>query len=353
MPEIIPERAKLARQLCRFSMDDLVREMGDSAISKMAVSKIERGLLRPSSSTLQAIAKACRQPVEFFYKPFLNLGTTEYRFKDGVTLKQRKEIKALTDELLQQYFELQTLEADTLTFTHPMGNTILHNYADAEKAAIKLRHKWEIGKQPIHSVYELLFCYGIHVLEIDLGCTNVDGLSTFVNKTIPIIIVNIRTNTTTERKRFTALHELCHLLFRLRPDNAERHRAYLDNLKPIPYTVTIKQPTEERLCDLFASAMLMPEDCVLRRFGKIRTDVSIQEFIATRNLYGISIAAQVHRLHDLRVIDDDLYAYFYEVPIKQNRLEENWGLYPIMEKADRMSMLEERLKVELERSKKV
>lgn len=349
MEDIIPDRIRLARTLCHFSMDDLVRRMGDHAVSKMAISKFERGLLKPSAATLQAIAAACHLPLRFFSQSMPLLGKVEYRFNQSVTQDQRVQIKSLADNLLQNYLGVQTILGESLSFVHPMPGTILRNYADAEATALKLRRKWEIGLQPIHSVYELLACYGVHVLELDLGCYNVLGLSSFVNGNIPIIIVNTHANTTTERKRFTALHELCHLLFRLRPDDEARHRAYLADLPEIAHTVTLKQPTEERLCDLFASAMLMPEPCVQRRFGKMRTDVSLEELVTTRNLYGISVAAQVHRLHDLRVIDDNLYAYFYEVPIKQNRMEDGWGLYPIMEKADRMPMLEERLRVEMKK----
>lgn len=342
----------MARKLCHFSMDDLVRHMGEHAVSKMAISKIERGLMRPSETTLQAIAAACHLPLSFFHQSRINLGVLDYRFKQDVTEQQRQHVKSLADELLQSYFGVQMILDEQLFFTHPMRGTVLHNYADAEQAALKLRRKWEIGMQPIHSVYELLACYGIHVLELDLDCDNVDGLSAWVNGDTPLIIINTRANTTTERKRFTALHELCHLLFRLRPDDEARHQSYLASLPPIPYDVTIKQPDEERLCDLFASAMLMPEPCVLRRFGQTRTDVGIEEFKATRLLYGNSVASQIHRLHDLRLIDDDLYHHLYETIINKDRKEENLGEpYPIMEKADRMPMLEERLRLEMKQPK--
>lgn len=348
MKDLIPERVNLARRLCRFSMEDLVRHMGEHAISKMAISKIERGLMRPSLTTLQAIADACGQPVSFFCQPMLNLGAIEYRFRVGVSERQRQEVKALADNLLQRYFKVQSIEgSDATPFLHPMPRTVLRNYADSEAVAIKLRRKWEIGLQPIHSVYELLACYGVHVLELDFGCDNIDGLSTFVNDGTPVIIINLRTHSTTERKRFTALHELCHLLFNLRPDDEKRHMTYLSGLPSIPYTVTIKQPNEERLCDFFASAMLMPEPCVRRRFGNVRTEVSMEELKSTRGLYGISVAAQIHRLHDLRIIEDNLYDYFYEGPLKKNNMEIDWGKYPIMETADRCDMLEERLRVEM------
>ncbi len=348
MKDIIPQRIRLARQLQRLSMDDLVRRMGDRAVSKMSISKMERGLLRPSQTTLQAIADACCQPLAFFCKPQHDLGQLEYRFREGITERQCSEVKAQADQLLQHYFELQTLEGNRFPFVHPMPTTLLRNYADAEEAALKLRRKWDIGLQPIHSVYELLACYGIHVLELDFGYDNIDGLSTLVNQATPIIIINTRTHTTTERKRFTALHELAHLLFRLRPNDAARHQAYLDSLPTLTYTVTLKRPTEERLCDLFASAMLMPQPCVHRRFGTVRTSINLEEFIATRRLYGNSVASQIHRLHDLRVIDDTLYHHLYEHLIKENKLEKGWGEYPIMEQADRMPMLEERLRMEME-----
>lgn len=358
MKNIIPERIKMARRLCRFSMDELVRRMGDGAVSKMAISKIERGLMRPSDTTLQAIADACRQPISFFFRPLLNLGAVDYRFKNEVTLAQRQAIKAKADEQLQHYFEMQAIEGECIPFAHPLPRTVLRNYADAEAAAVKLRRKWEIGLQPIHSVYELQAIYGIHVLEVDLECTNVDGLSTFVHGSfsskddIPVIIINTRTHTTTERKRFTSLHELCHLLCTLRPDDEARHQAYVEALPAIPHTVTLKQPNEERLCDLFASAMLMPQPCVLRRFGKARTAVTLDEFKATRRLYGNSVASQIHRLHDLRIIDDTLYHHLYETVITPDRKEEHLGEpYPIMETADRMPMLEERLKVEMKQLK--
>ena len=60
-------RIKIARKSQRMSMDDLVIRMGDKAISKNSISRIERGLLRPSERTLVAIAEACNVPLSYFY----------------------------------------------------------------------------------------------------------------------------------------------------------------------------------------------------------------------------------------------------------------------------------------------
>ncbi|MBQ0049256.1 MAG: ImmA/IrrE family metallo-endopeptidase, partial [Bacteroidales bacterium] len=237
---LLSERIKLARSLCHFSMDELVRRMGERAVSKMAISKFERGLMKPTPTTLQAIADACHVPLTFFSQPMPLLSQLEYRFDLSISPEQLQHIDSIVAPLLQNYFGIQTILGSDLTFVHPLPNNPLCNYADAEHAAIELRRKWEIGLQPIHSVYELLCCYGVHVIEADLGANQVFGLSTFVRASasskgdIPIIIINACACATTERKRFTALHELCHLLFPLRPGDEVGHGGELARLRAPP-----------------------------------------------------------------------------------------------------------------------
>lgn len=79
--EIQPQKIKLARMLRRMSMDQLVTAMREDAVSKMAISKIERGQLVPSAKTLQAVARACQVPVEFFSSPSYSIGSLNFRFR--------------------------------------------------------------------------------------------------------------------------------------------------------------------------------------------------------------------------------------------------------------------------------
>ena len=64
-------------------------------------------------------------------------------------------------------------------------------------------------------------------------------------------------------------------------------------------------------------------------------------------MYGISIAATVHRCHDLAIIDDTEYDNLYDNMIKKNTMETGWGEFPIKEKADRMQLLEERIRKQI------
>lgn len=317
-----------------LSMDQLVVLMGDAAVSKMSISKMERGMLKPSAHTLQAIAQACQLPMSFFCAPLSDIAHLEFRFDRSTTIKQREQIKASVVAAIEAHITLHSYNVESTPFKNPLANMEVHNYPDMDEAALLLRRCWEIGRQPIFSVYELLQDHGIHVIEADIEDERIDGASTYVNGTIPVIVINKRRCITTERKRFTALHELSHLILDVRPLTEDAYTAYRQSLSRVEQMSTVKYPDVERLCHHFAGAMLLPEASLRRRMGGHRTNVGTEELIALRNTYGISIAAAVHQLHDLCLIDDTCYSRLFETVIKPNRMEEGLGAFPIQEVAD-------------------
>lgn len=340
-------KIKIARKALRMSMDDLVVRMGNKAISKNSISKIERGLLRPSDQTLAAIAEACNVPLSFFFERNMSIGDLDFRFAKNTPTKRAEQIKSLVISAIHKYFSAENMVNPNLSDFKLPKKKVVKSYDDAEQATIYLRKKLEIGSQPIFSVYELLILNGVHVIEIDIDDLNILGLSTLVCDNVPVIIINSRTNTTTERKRFTALHELAHLVLNIQISQDGDADIETQKYKDLPYKVSVKPYTIERLCHHFASAMLLPKECLFKRIGHIRTKLSLQELISIRNMYGISIAATVHRCHDLAIIDDTEYDNLYDNLINKNIMETGWGEYPIMEKADRMELLEERIKLEI------
>ena len=122
----------------------------------------------------------------------------------------------------------------------------------------------------------------------------------------PLIILDTRKEkTTVERLRFTAIHELAHLLFKF-PGNMD----------------------EEKLCNKFACFFLFPEMTFKQEiFGSKRKELYIDELIDLRETYGISVAAIVHEAYDLGIIDRDYYVHWFESIIKDNPREEGWGEY--------------------------
>lgn len=331
-----PIKVKIARHRKQLSMDELVKRMGESAVSKMTISKIERGLLRPSEKTLEAIATACGVSVSFFCPPKISLSPMCFRYEKDIPSKRAKQIEAEVTLKIEDYFVREQMIADVSAFSNPLEGFIARTYADAEEAACLLRQHIIIGSHPIHSVYEMLQEMGVMVVEVDAPSLQLLGTSTVINGVQPVVVVNTRSCTTTERKRFTALHELAHLILNFQPIAEEDFRNGRTD-------VTLKCPTVERLCHHFASAMLISSSSIKRRLGDWRTDLSLRELISIRCMYGISIAATVHRAHDLAIIPDTTYNRLFDDIISKNRIETGWGEYPIMEKADRYELLEERM----------
>ena len=102
------------------------------------------------------------------------------------------------------------------------------------------------------SVIDLLESKNIKVVEITAD-TSFDGLSGYINndENMPFVVVNKSFDV--ERLRFTALHELAHLVMSL-PEVMEKKE-------------------KERLCNLFANEMLISRDVFIDVMGEKRYDI--------------------------------------------------------------------------------
>ena len=145
------------------------------------------------------------------------------------------------------------------------------------------------------------------------------GLSTFADESHPLIVVDMRPQKTTiERLRFTACHELAHILL---------HFSNNCNV--------------EKMCNKFANFFLFPKQTFIEEMGaEHREQLTLEEMIDLRELYGISIAAQVHAAWDLRMISRGYYDWWYDEMVKKNRLEEGWGVYSFPETTGREKKME-------------
>ena len=150
---------------------------------------------------------------------------------------------------------------------------------------------------------------GIKILSTELP-DGIWGLSTFADESHPLIVVDMRPQKTTiERLRFTACHELAHILLHFSDDC---------NI--------------EKMCNKFANFFLFPKQTFIEEMGaEHRNQLTLEEMIDLKELYGISIAAQVHAAWDLRMISREHYDWWYDEMIKKNRLEEGWGVYSFPE----------------------
>ncbi|MFS0490286.1 helix-turn-helix domain-containing protein [Leadbetterella byssophila] len=286
MKDIVSQKIRQGRILNALSLQELADAIG---VSKQMISKYEKGISIPSSKLLIQLAKALKVRVDYFFEPSrVELGEVNFRKRSSFPAKKINALKENIKLQLSNYLEVENILKINNSFINPLNKKKIDKLEDVEIIVRHLRNEWEIGFDPIHNIIQLLEDNEIKVIEIDEPQNDFDGLAAIVNDKYPVIVVN--KNFSVERKRFTLLHELGHLLL----DLPERDIKF-----------------EEQVCNRFASEFLFPKSLVLKEFGNGRKAISFKELIEVQRKYGISIRAIVYRLKECNILSDNKVAEFY------------------------------------------
>ncbi len=279
-------RLKSARKMAGLSMDELVNKAG-GIVTKQAISKYERGIMKPSSQIVISLASALDVKPEYFFRPAsIKLSNMQFRKRAKLPAKNVESLKQRTIDFLERYMELEELVGIKEKFVNPLLNYSINSLEDVEKAVLKLRNSWKLGLAPIVNLLELLEEHGIKVYEVK-NIDDFDGLSAKVGD-IQVIVIN--KSLSPDRIRFTAAHELAHILCRL-PKKSHR----------------------EKLCHTFAGAFLLPKEILEKELRKKREQITLWELGEIKKLYGISMQAIVKRAHMLGVVSEFYYRRFREM----------------------------------------
>ncbi len=283
--DIFPRRLRQARLMRGFSLEKLAQALA-TPISRQAINKYEKGQMMPDSRVLIALANALDMKIDYFFRPFtVEVDKVEFRKKSGFTEKMANAVKERVREELERYLEIEQIVGSQVSFTLPYKE--VQTQQQAKEFAGEIRKILALGNDGISNVIEVLEDNGIKVIELSEN-EDFDGLSGFANGEIPLIVVN--GSFSTERKRFTALHELGHLLLN------------------IPEKISAKEA--ESLCNAFASELLLPAVVLKSKLGSIRHDISLSELTDIQCQFGISVDDIMTSLQELGVISDNRYATF-------------------------------------------
>lgn len=286
MEKLFAQRLYNARKMAGFSMDQLATNSG---LSKNAISRYEKGVMKPDSSNLIKLAKALNVKIDYFFRSSaVELHNVEFRKKAKLNKGQVESIKYRVLDHVERYLELENILAINTSFSNPLKKHVVNTFADAETAAELLRDKWNLGYNPIPLVIEMLEDNHIKVVEVD-EAMEFDGLSSMIDNKIPVIVVN--KNFPIERKRFTLLHELGHLLMNLPKDISEKDK--------------------EKVCHRFAGAFLIPQRLFVSEFGARRKKILLEELSSIQQEWGLSIPAIMQRAKDLGILSADQLKQFY------------------------------------------
>lgn len=311
------EKLKSARKMKGFSMQDLVDRM-ENKISKQSISKYETGEMKPDSEILSLICKALDVNPDYFTRPSMELLEIEYRKKVDLSNKELESIKEQAIYHFQRYMELEEILGEEKRFENPINDILIDHEDKIEEAANALREKWNIGsKAAISNVIELLEEKGIKVFELD-SSESFDGCKATISG-FPVIVLNAKVNKSIDRKRFSALHELGHIVLRFAPHFTEKE--------------------VEKLCHAFAGAFLMPEKLFRKEFGENRQNVLIKELVLLKEIYGISIQAIMARARRLKLISETYYKTFSIFFSKMGHRTNEPGKFSGIEKSNRFEQL--------------
>jgi Zn-dependent peptidase ImmA (M78 family)/DNA-binding XRE family transcriptional regulator len=283
MNKLFSERFKSARILNGFSLQDLADALGNQ-ISRQALHKYEKGEVIPDSEMMSRLSKALHVQPDFFFRDIqVELGKLEFRKLAGLPVKEQNKIVESTKDVLSRYLELEEILGIETNFENPLKTfPFISSFEDVEKAAAKVREAWHLGLDPIYNTVELLEGNYIKVISI-YSEDSFDGMQTWLNQTIPVIVINRHNLKSADRIRFTVLHELGHLLLPLK---------------------NLTDKIKEKYCNRFAAAMLIPGITVQKELGISRKKLFLQELGELKKQYGISIQALMYRSKDLNIISE-------------------------------------------------
>jgi len=294
---MLGQRIKQFRLAKNYSLDELVAATG-GIVSKVALSKYEREIIKPSNKVLTAIAKALNvKTINLAVQPIVKVEFVAYRKGSGLSKKEQSNVEYLVRAKLEDRVKIQDLLFASSKPNLPVKNFKVKSIEDVESFSVDLRSKWKLGLDPIGNLTELLENNFVHVMFID-NEKSFDGISAlaYANDTqLKAAAVVSKNHIPGERQRLNLAHELGHIVLDI-----------AHNLD------------EEKVAFRFGGAFLAPKESVLKAVGSRREHFQPRELFILKKIFGISIQALLFRLKDLDIISQTSFLNWYRIINKNN-----------------------------------
>lgn len=311
------ERLKAARKMNGYSLQDLSDAI-QNQLNKQALNRLESGEMNPDSETISLLSKALKVTNDYFFREAtVALADIRFRKLKKLTVKEQEKVTAQTVEFLERYLELEDLLGLNNTIKFKPKSYKIKTSKDVELAAQQIRKDWCLGEDPLPNIVEMLEENNIKVYQLEVD-KSFSGMSTIIHEKIAVIVLNCNEEIPIVRQRFTALHELAHLYLELSAfDDKEC----------------------EKMCDLFAGAMLLPEKKIKQYLGDKRSQIIMKELFMIAEQYGISLAAIIYRAFNLEIITPSYFKFFMIKYNQYHTKEKEFGVYTGREYSERFLQL--------------
>lgn len=252
-----------------------------AGLSRVAVGKIERGVVYPRTLSLHDLARALEVPVGELLTRVRPLRSV--RFRARARLHGREQILAEVSKWLDAYRMLEGELDDAREFRfRPAG--IRGRRPTPDAAARNARRAAGLTPQaPVTDICQLLEECGVKVLLLDKKRDSFFGLSVGPEDGGPAVVVNAWNRISVERWIFTAAHELGHLLL-----HTDQYRT----------EVTEHPADAEAEADAFAAEFLMPASSFGPAWDATAGHPLLSRVLRVKRVFGVSYQSVLRRLVD-------------------------------------------------------
>ncbi|MEO3809339.1 XRE family transcriptional regulator [Sphaerisporangium sp. B11E5] len=288
-------RLTQARRLAGLTKKDLAERIG---VTPAAVGQYETGTTHPRPDLIPRLADVLGVPMAFFLtgRPHGKLDGSMAHFRSLRSTRAHQRAKAVA--FVEQVWEL-THALELLVRLPPVdlpgfSGGEVHSGVELPRepaaAARALRAHWGLGTGPVAHLVRHMEAHGIVVVfpPPDEDATTVDAFSTS-QLPRPIVVLTANRFDDIHRHRFTAAHELGHLV--LHGDTAAG------------------DPQQEREADAFAAEFLTPRDSILPELPR-RLD--LRRLAALRQIWGVSVDSLLYRCREVGLLSDSSTGRAYQ-----------------------------------------
>lgn len=287
-------RIRQARELRGLTQTALAERV---SVTQAAVSQFEAGLTQPETATLGAIAKATGFPPEFFdQEPPAEFpaGTLLFRARLSMTLREEREIY----QAAAIAFEISAALRKRTTSIPIRVPRLAAPPGEAAMAARTLLGLNPHG--PVPNVIDSMERAGVLIIALPAVMPKREAFATWAGPDLGIPVVVMCPVNAGDRLRFSAAHELGHLVL-----HSGGHASEKGGLRAL-----------EIEANAFAGAFMLPAD-------DFRVEVlavggpTLDNFARLKRRWGVSIQAMITRAKDIDLINEEQRKYLFQQIVKR------------------------------------
>lgn len=257
-----------------------LRKFGELVgLSQTAINKYEKDILKPDGEKLVKFAEVLDCKVSDLLKDNSKKRTLNINFRKRKALTGRKLdlLNQIINDKINNYLDVLELN---LIKPNKIKKYKVRSLVDVEKAATDFRKDHQINEVlPLSNLCDIIENLGISIIVIDNKNDLFNGFDGVSEQIDGFSFVCISSDINYYRQRFTLAHELGHLILEI-----------TDGLD------------EEKICNEFASSLLLPKKALELECGLQRLIINGEEYEIIQDEYGVSKKAIIYALEKYGII---------------------------------------------------